>query len=265
MKPITKKHNRIGKTMPFENILNLNIRAFFFNSATDYLPYYKNFALKMNKDATLLDVLHQIKERNPDFSFPNKNIIFRVNNLVTTADTKVKEIVDEMGTELQIDPASSYRSTNGLILNDDDFMKSFELLAPFATKEDREFYESLYPLHYASESSLYNKEYIGDAILVLADRMIQNNSEHQKEILEAISDEFNGIRCCEYENNLFKGEDYSQSIEQLKSRIPLKDTATKCDKVSFRKKDSSLNLESLENENVALYVGSKDASELKRC
>jgi len=29
--------------MPFANIINLQVRAFFFNSATDYLPYYKNF------------------------------------------------------------------------------------------------------------------------------------------------------------------------------------------------------------------------------
>ena len=82
--------------MPFENILNLQVRAFFFNSATDYLPYYKNFSFNIDKGATLLDVLHRIKTQNPDFSFPNKNIILKVNNQVTMADTLVTDILQKI-------------------------------------------------------------------------------------------------------------------------------------------------------------------------
>ena len=251
-----------GITMPFENILNLNVRAFFFNSETDYLPYYKNFALNMDKGATLLDVLNRVKTQNPDFSFPNKNIILRVNGQVTTADTLVTDIVDAMGTELKIDPATSYRSNNGLILNDDDFMKSFELLAPYATDEDKAFYETLYTTHYASETNIYNKPYIGDAILVLADRMIGNGSKNKEAILTAISDEFNGIRCCEYENNVFNGTNHTETIKNLKSMLSLKDTASKCEKFTLRKKDHTLELETLEGAEIALYVGDKNSNEL---
>ena len=257
-----KKFNWIGITMPFENILNLQVRAFFFNSATDYLPYYKNFDLNMDKGATLLDVLNRVKTQNPDFSFPNKNIILKVNNQVTTADTLVVDIVDELGTEIQIDPATSYRSTNGLILNDDDFMESFELLAPYATDEDKAFYESLYVTHYASETNNYNRQYIGDAVLLLAERIISNGSEDKKAILAAISDEFNGIRCCEYENNVFRGDDQSETIEKLKSIMKLKDTATKCDKISFKKKDHTLDVETLEGAEIALYVGNNNSTVL---
>ena len=248
--------------MPFENILNLQVRAFFFNSATDYLPYYKNFSIAIDKGAKLLDVLHRIKAQNPDFSFPNSNIILKVNNQITTAETLVIDIVDDMGSELQIDPATSYRSNNGLILNDDDFMESFELLAPYATEEDKAYYEKLYAVHYASETSNYNRQYIGDAILLLADRMISNGSEHKEAILEAISDEFDGIRCCEYENNVFRGEDYSTTISQLKSMINLKDTASKCEKISFKKKSHKVEMESLEGQNIALYVGDKNSNDL---
>ena len=248
--------------MPFENILNLKVKAFFFNAATDYLPYYKNFALNMDKGSTFLDVLNRIKRQNPDFSFPNKNIILKVNGKIIKAETLVSDIVDEMGEEFQIDPVSSYRSINGLIINDDDFMKSFELLAPYASEEDKAFYEKLYDVHYASESSNYNREYIGDAILLLANRMVDNDSKDKKAILEAISDEFNGIRCCEYENNIFKGKDYAETIETLKNMITIKDTATKCDKISFRKRDhQDLNIESLEGIEVALYVGNSNATE----
>ena len=248
--------------MPFENILNLQVKAFFFNSETDYLPYYKNFSLNMDKGATLLDILNRIKTQNTDFSFPNKNIILKVNGQVTTAETLVTDVVEEMGATLQIDPATSYRSNNGLILNDDDFMESFELLAPYATDEDKAFYETLYTTHYASESNLYNRQYIGDAILLLAEKMISNGSEHKKEILTAISDEFNGIRSCEYENNVFKGEDHTETISKLKEMIKLKDTATKCDKVSFKKKEHELDLETLEGQEIALYVGNKNSNEL---
>jgi succinate dehydrogenase/fumarate reductase-like Fe-S protein len=260
MELITK--NWIGKTMPFENILNLQVRAFFFNSATDYLPYYKNFDLNMDKGATLLDVLNRVKTQNPDFSFPNNNIILKVNDKVTTADTLVTEIVDAMGTELQINPATSYRSNNGLILNDDDFMESFELLAPYATEEDKVYYESLYVTHYASETSNYNRQYIGDAVLVLANRILQNNSEHKEEILTAISDKFNGIRCCEYENNVFKGENHADTIAKLKDMLTLRDTASKCEKFTLRKKDHVLNLETLDEQNIAVYIGDKDSDDI---
>ncbi len=248
--------------MPFENILNLQVRAFFFNSATDYLPYYKNFSIAIDKGATLLDLLNRIKTQNPDFSFPNSNIILKVNDKITTANTLITDVVEAMGMELQIDPATSYRSNNGLILNDDDFMQSFELLSPYASKEDEAYYKTLYSTHYASESSLYNRQYIGDAILLLADKMIRNDSEHKEKILEAISDEFNGIRCCEYENNVFKGVDHTATISRLKSMVELKDSASKCEKISFRKKNHTLELESLEGQNIALYVGNKKSNDL---
>lgn len=244
--------------MPFENILNLDIRAFFFNATTDYLPYYKNFTVNVPKEATLLKVLYAIKTQNPDFSFPNKNIILKVNGLVTTSQTSIKEVIEAMGTELQIDPASTYRSNNGLILNDDDFMEHFELLAPYASEEDKAYYESLYTVHYASETSQYNRQYIGDAILLLASKMMNDGNENIKAILAAISDEHNGIRCCEYENNILNGEDHAKSIAQLKGMLTLKDSVSFFDKCTFRKREHDLTREALTNANVALYVGSKE-------
>jgi len=248
--------------MPFENILNLKVKAFFFNSATDYLPYYKNFDIAIDKGASLLDVLNRIKAQNSDFSFPNTNIILKINDKLTSSETCVTKIVELMGEEIQIDPASSYRSINGLILNDDDFMESFKLLEPYTTDTDKEFYESLYVTHYASETSLYNRQYIGDAILVLASKMINNGNEHKKEILAAISDEFNGIRCCEYENNVLEEKDYTETISELKDMLNLKDTATMCDKFTLSKKSHELELETLENQNIAFYVANKTSQDI---
>ena len=251
--------------MPFSNIINLQLRAFFFNATTDYLPYYKNFEIAISKEATLLDVLSKIKAKNPDFSFPNKNIILKVNEKVTTADTSISTVVETLGTELKIEPASTYHANNGLILNDDDFMKSFELLAPYASEEDRAYYESLYAVHYASETNNYNRQFIGDAILLLAHKMITEGNEHKEAILTAISDEFNGIRCCEYENNILNGEDHTEKISDLKKMLTLKDNASCFDKFTCGKKEHKIDHETLENSNVALYVGinSDDFSEIE--
>ena len=248
--------------MPFENILNFEVRAFFFNSATDYLPYYKNFSIAIDKGATTLDLLNRIKTQNPDFSFPNKNVILKVNDMVTSADTCVTKLAENFGENIQVDPAFTYRSNNGLILNDDDFMESFELLAPYASDADKEFYETLYATHYASETTNYNRQFIGDAILVLASKMIADGSEHKEAILTAISDEFNGIRCCEYENNVLEGQNHAQTITHLKGMVTLKDTATACDKMVLCKKDHKLNMENFEGQGIALYVGDKTSAEL---
>ena len=163
-----------------------------------------------------------------------------------------------MGSELKIDPALTYRSNNGLILNDDDFMENFELLAPYASEEDKTYYESLYTVHYASETTNYNRQFIGDAILLLASKMITDGNENKEAILLAISDEFNGIRCCEYENNVLNGEDHTESIANLKKMFTLKDTASFFDKLTCGKKDHNIDLETLVSSNVALYVGSKE-------
>jgi len=250
--------------MPFSNIINLHVRAFFFNASTDYLPYYKNFEIAVSKDATLIDVLSKVKTKNPDFSFPNKNVILKVNDKVTTAETSISTVVETLGSELKIEPASTYHSNNGLILNDDDFMENFELLAPYASEDDKAYYESLYTVHYASETNNYNRQYIGDAILLLAHKMITEGNEHKEEILRAISDEFDGIRCCEYENNILNGEDHTEKISDLKKMFALKDTASCFDKFTCGKKDHSIDLETLANSNVALYVGSSTTGLKKR-
>ena len=251
--------------MPFKNLLDINIKAFFFNSETDYLPYYKNFSFTLNDDAQLIDVLKLIKEKNSDFSYPEEDLIFRVNELIVTGDEKLSEIVNELGNELRIDPALKYRSDNGLILNNSDFLHQYRTLFSRhnATKEDLAYYLTLYPIHYASETFNYNHEYIGDAILLLAHKMIvEDKSEYKNEILKTINDEFIGIKCCEYENNVFNGEDHSQKINELKAMINLKEPVSLVDKLSeltLRKKNHDID-ESLSGTNIAIYTGDKKSN-----
>ena len=196
--------------------MKLQIRAFFFNAKTDYLPYYKNFKVVLDDDAKAKDLLVAIQEQNDMFEFPKQKLIFKINGLVVTANEKMSNIVEALGTELQIDPVNSYRANHGLRFNDNDFMESYALLEPYCNEEDLKYYKSLYALHYASETSNFKREYIGDAILLLAYRLIENGSEHKAEILKAISEPDSGLFDCEYENNLFEAEDHTETINELK-------------------------------------------------
>ena len=254
--------------MLFENQLDITIRAFFFNAETDYLPYYKNFSFNVKKDMTLKEILPMIKEQNSMFFYPKEDLIFRVNNLVVTGEENISTVVEKLGTELQIDPALEYRSDNGLILNNHDFMHQYRRVFTRhnTSKEDLAYYITLYPLHYASETFNYNREYIGDAILILADKMINDGHHDIEEILNDINDEFNGISCCEYENSMFEGKDYTKTIENLKAMVRVqKSKQSLSDKVKatcLNKMRSPIKIESLEGKNISLYVGDRNSQSI---
>ena len=195
----------------------LEIRAFFFNAKTDYLPYYKNFSIHMDEDATAKDLLAKIQEQNENFSYPKQKLVMTINGLVVEAKQSVSSLIERFGTSLQIDPVNTYRSNDGLKINDSDFMQSFELVEPYASEADLKYYKTLYALHYASETEKFDREYIGDAVLILAHKMITEGSEYTDEILEAITSVNSGLLDCEYENNLFNAEDHCAAIEELKS------------------------------------------------
>ncbi len=206
----------------------LTIKAFFFNAKTDYLPYYKNFTVSMEADATAKDLLAQIQEQNENFSYPKQRLVFKINGLVVEAKETIGAIVERLGFELQIDPVNSYRSTNGLKINDTDFMQSFELVAPYASEADLKEYKSMYALHYASESANFDRDYIGDAVLILAHKMIKENPENEDAILEAITSAHSGLMDCEYENNLFNAQDHTSTIDALKKLANPEDGPSLC-------------------------------------
>lgn len=246
----------------------LDIKAFFFNAKTDYLPYYKNFNITVDAEATAKDMLAQIQEANENFSYPKQKLLMKINGLVVEAKESVSSIVERLGTDLTIDPVNSYRSNNGLKINDDDFMKSFELLAPYASESDLKYYKTLYALHYASETENFDREYIGDAVLVLAHKMISEDSEHKEAILEAITSANSGLLDCEYENNLFNAQDHTATIEALKGMVNPEDEPSLLKQLiaRFSKKEEKEvevvvpkraveTIEDLEEKQVAHYYG----------
>ncbi len=243
---------------------NLQIKAFFFNAKTDYLPYYKNFTLIAEKEATAKDLLELIQKQNSDFSYPKQKLIMKINGLVVEAKEPVSNIVDRLGNELTIEPVNSYRSNNGLKINDEDFMQSYAILEPYAKESDLKYYKTLYALHYASETEKFDHAYIGDAVLVLAHKMIHEGNEYKSQILHAITSVDSGLLDCEYENNLFHAQDHTETINTLKKMVKgSKNTPTFVSKMKerfFKKEDKStvLEIENLEEKQIAYYQGHSD-------
>jgi len=212
----------------------LEIRAFFFNAKTDYLPYYKNFSIYVEDDATAKDLLAKIEEKNENFSYPKQKLVMKINGLVVEAKQSVSSLVERFGSSFQIDPVNSYRSNDGLKINDSDFMQSFELLAPYASDDDLKYYKTLYALHYASETEKFDRDYIGDAILVLGHKMIIEGSEYTEEILHALTSAHSGLLDCEYENNLFNAQDHTAAINELKAMVKPAKTPCFMEKLAAR-------------------------------
>jgi hypothetical protein len=192
----------------------------------------------------------------------------KINGLVVEAKQSVSSLVEKLGTSLQIDPVNSYRSNDGLKINDDDFMQSFELLAPYASEADLKYYKTLYALHYASETENFDRDYIGDAVLVLAHKMITEGSEYKDEILNAITTAHAGLLDCEYENNLFKAQDHTATIDELKAMakppkgpsfmeklIARFSTKTE-EEVQAPTAKKTVTIDNLENKQIAYYTGS---------
>ncbi len=238
--------------------MKLELRVFFFNAKTDYLPYYKNFKIKIDDDEPFVNVLPKIKEQNRFFNYPDdeKKLYFRVNGLVTNGKLSVKEVVDKVGKEITIEPVSKYHAKDCLILNDDDFEQSYKLLEPYCNDEDRAFYESLYGQHYASGTFEYNKKYIGDAILILAARLIYNKTPHREEILAKIGHE-NGLWYAEYEDNMLIPQDYKGTFKLLRDlSIPPRDTNKVSDLGTRYYKDRDLS--GYDEIGVAFYYGDRE-------
>ena len=236
----------------------LEVRAFFFNAKTDYLPYYKNFKMTLNADDSVEKILAEVKSQNEDFAYPTEKLIFKINDLVVEGSETVGSVVNKLGTSLQVDPVLSYRSNHCLVIDDSDFMEKFDILEAYANEEDKAYYESLYALHYASETYKFSHDYVGDAILLLAHRLISNGSESKKAILEAISDPYDGLAACEYENNLFNAEFHTKEIDALNEMMERTEKKCILDKINEKLSKKALwnfDKENIEGVNVACYAG----------
>ncbi len=192
----------------------LHVELFFFDATTDYLPHYKQFTCILDEKQTLKDLLKTIQEREPSFEYPKQKTLVNVNTKLVDARLKIKELVSVFGTHLTLDPASTFRAYKDLRFDDHDFMEKYTLLEPYCDDEDLKYYRTLYHTYYASETLRYNPEYYGDALFLLAVRLLRREeNEHEDAILDIVSNKQNGLWLYEYENNSYPSQDITPAIE----------------------------------------------------
>ncbi len=166
--------------------MKLEISLFRFDKNSDYLPYYTKHFLILKGEKTLLDILKRLnKEENFGFNdSPDFELV--VNKKYLQASALVVDLIEKFGNEFVIEPISIVRAYKDLLISEDDFIDKFELLEEFCTSLDKEFYLKQKLYYYASISLNYNKNYIGDAIFLLANRLINESPNKKDEILNKI-------------------------------------------------------------------------------
>jgi len=87
------------------------------------------------------------------------------------------------------------------------------------------------------------------------------------QLVMSLSNEFNGIDWCEYQNNVFNGKDYSKELEELKEIVysvkkPKRSLESVC--ARFIKREKEYSIGSIENKNIALYLGDKEKTLLDK-
>ncbi len=220
---------------------SIDIELFCFDASLDFLPHYRTFRIEREAFKTLSDLLAHFKETLLHFDYDEKRTFAKVNGLVTAGECTIETLVNTLGTSWRIEPLSEYRAVKGLRIDDSDFEVAFELIAPFADEEDRTYFETLYAQHYASESFALTHEYIGDAVLLCAHRIIfEKKSPKETEVLHAIAEAPYGLFACEFENNLFEGRDESEKIETLKAKVRSKNGESFIDRLRTRFTDTSV-------------------------
>ena len=172
--------------------MKLEISLYKFDAKSDYLPYYTKHYIKTKNEKNLLDILETIYSQSPFGFEKNKNFGVVVNGLYTTLDLTLEQIKHDFGSDLQIEPLSTARAFKDLLINDDVFYEKLSLLEEVISEEDKKVYESYKLYYYASNTLKFNKNYIGDALVLLAAQLLQKGANEEK-IHAVLLDEKEGI------------------------------------------------------------------------
>ncbi|NPA04180.1 MAG: hypothetical protein GXO61_04885 [Epsilonproteobacteria bacterium] len=237
--------------------MKINVDVMFFDAKMDYLPYYKSYSVEVDPKERITELFKKIKEQNPAFDFPSSYPLARINSQIVNPNRRIYEVVEKIGDNWRVEPASKYRSLNDLIIDEDDFKNAYKLLEPFMESEERAMFWSLKDIHYASDTFEFDKEYIGDAALLIAYKLFKKGKE---EVLDLVAPYI----WVEYENNLLLGKDLSEIFKTLQEVAP-KPQIGFWDKLkdSFCRKKGVPKIERLEDVPISIYAGRNDDTPLR--
>lgn len=168
--------------------MKLEISLFKFDHNSDYLPYYTKHFLKIKDEKNLLDLLNTINNDAKLGYENNENFDLVINGVYVKASITLEEIVENFGKDITIEPISIRRAYADLLINDNDFTDKLEILGDLVTVELKEEYLSLKQYFYASNSLNFRSDYIGDALLIIASKLLKTLKGEQKaKLLEILA------------------------------------------------------------------------------
>ena len=213
--------------------MKLEISLFKFDCKSDYLPYYTKHFLKINDEKTLLDILNTINNDAKLGYENNDNFDLVVNGVYVKAALSINDLVKNFGKDITIEPISIRRANDDLIIDDNDFIEKIELLKDFTTQEDISTYKTLKKYFYASNTLNYKSNYIGDAIIITAFDLIQNDKSKEKEILNIINEyEIGAQYHTSLKNRILNlDENIENKIINIQDKLNFR---ASCDKQNFR-------------------------------
>ncbi|MDR2152232.1 MAG: DUF5644 domain-containing protein [Helicobacteraceae bacterium] len=175
--------------------MKIEARIFRFNAKRDYLNVYQPFVFHANAESTLLDLLEAFKQSDPlCFMRLDKIDGVRANGLGAKLSAPLRAIAPK-GAEIVIEPLISDRAVLDLECDKRDFEDKFGVLEEFCDKDDRDYYNEFYIAYAVSPMRSLNSEYLGEALFMLADRLIGKNPPNVETIIKRISRAESGIFC----------------------------------------------------------------------
>jgi len=199
--------------------IRLNTSTFRFDATRDYLPDFKHHTIMIAKRATVKEVLLEVEKKEYLFSFDKENTMVQINGTSVLGALDVAKAVELFGRDWTIEPISTFRANDDLLINDEDFYAKHAVLESFGDDEDFDYYKTLIREYYASGTLQYNQDYMGDSMFLYADYLINKYPVKKAAILEAI-DGANGIGEYEKECNMYPYHDNAQKIYALEAQLP---------------------------------------------
>jgi len=204
----------------------MTFKVFRFNSETDYLPVYKDYALDIAPGEVMLDVLNRIKwEHDGSFSYRRScrhgicgSCAIKVNGKATLAcKDRVSDLVETFGEDLVIEPQDETRAIKDMVIDKGDFWKKYNTVQPFlkaqideapqkenlvSPEQAEEIDEADYCIqcgncYYSCPAVNANEDYLGPAALALTYRFNADvRDEGKRDRLETVNQIGSGIWDC---------------------------------------------------------------------
>ncbi|NLY04249.1 MAG: hypothetical protein GXZ15_05360 [Campylobacter sp.] len=166
----------------------LEVELFRFEVGLDYASYYKPYYFKNYNFESLRELLGDIQKSDPYFKFEGVEWV-KIDDYLVNLDANLKDVINFAGKHLFISPLYQKRSLKDLIIDENDFLNTFEKFSEF--KEEKEFYQSLKPLFYSNITLAFKDDFIGNSAFVFAVHLLNKFPSKKDKILNIIENDIN--------------------------------------------------------------------------